>query len=244
MEVPNSQKKIRKRFFSSEKECAWLNRLGEDGYRLLYRQENSYTFELTEDRLYYSVEWLDCSPESEEGLALIQARAEEGATLETTYSLWAYFSSPAPLPLSDAAKKRNAVRYRNTAFIFFALDLITSVLIAYQFAIRGFLEKQSVFMEAPEYEAGSFFLAKLAQRILYGGEVLLYRYSKLFSGLFGETKATVALSILLPLAVIFAVMGAIWLNEWLRNRSLQSSQEEYKDAVQGTETSGEIALDR
>jgi|GEM_PF-2697457 len=244
MESATAQKKIRKRFFSSAKECAWLNQLGKEGYRLLYRQENSYIFELTEERLYYSVEWLDCSPESEEGNALIQERLDAGATLETTYSLWAYFSSAEPIPLSETARKRNAIRYRNTAFIFFALDFITSVLIAYQFAIRGFLEKQAVFMEAPEYEAGSFFLARLAQRILYGGEVLLYRYSKLFSGLFGETKATVALSVLLPLAVTFAVLGAVWLNEWLRNRSLELSQEESEDADQSTEASGEATIDR
>lgn len=243
MENSNPQKKIRKRFFSSANECAWLNEMGKKGYLLLYREENSYTFELTDDVLFYSVEWLDCSPESEDGEAMIQERFAQGASLATTYSLWAYYVSSCAIPVSESALQRNAVRYRNTAFIFFALDFIASLLIAYQFAIRGFLEKQSLFIEAPEFEKGANFLVNLAGRILYGGEVLLYRYAKLFVGLFGETKATMVLSILLPLAVIFAVLGAVWLNEWLKNRSMNITQEEPEDANKGTEASGETTCD-
>lgn len=229
MESLNPQKKIKKRFFSSVKECNWLNEQGKQGYRLLYREENSYTFEQTEGVWHYSVEWLDCSPDSEEGSAIIDSRESEGATLATTYSLWAYFVAEKPLALSETAQKRNAIRYRNTAFIFFALDFIASLLIAYQFAIRSFLEKQSLFLEAPEYEAGENIVVNLAKRIVYGGEVLLYRYTNLFKDWFGETKATMVLSILIPLAIIFAVLGAFWLNEWLKNRPETNLQEGMKN---------------
>ena len=244
MENMIPQKTIKKRFFSSVNECRWLNKLGKQGYRLLYRGENSYTFELTEAVLYYSVEWLDCSAESEEGRAIIEARSAEGATLATDYSLWAYFVSEQPISLSETAMRRNGIRYRNTAFLFFALDLIVSVLIAYQFAIRDFLETQSLFIEAPEYEKGANIITNIATRILYGGEVLLYKYAKLYSGLLGNTKATVVLSILIPLAVIFAVLGAFWLNEWLKNRPDNDEQEESADDDQRPEASGETACHR
>ena len=241
MESATPQKKIKKRFFSSVNECAWLNELGKQGYRLLYRTENSYTFELVDEVFYYSVEWLDCSSESEEGLAIIGERALQGSSLATTYSLWAYFISNQPIPLSAAALKRNAVRYRNTAIIFFALDFIVSVLIAYQFSIRNFLETQALFLEAPEYEAGSNIIVNLATRIVYGGEVLFYKYANLFSDLLGNTKATMALSILIPLAVIFAVLGAFWLNEWLRNRPENYVQEESLNVGKGSEASGKTS---
>ncbi|MBR5263964.1 MAG: hypothetical protein IKV50_04630 [Clostridia bacterium] len=229
MENANPTKKISKRFFSSVNECRWLNSLGKDGYRLLYRTENAYTFELTDETLYYSVEWLDCSPESEEGVGLIEARTAEGASLAATYSLWAYFVSTEPIALSEATQKRNAIRYRNTAFIFFALDFIASILIAYQFAVRSFLEKQELFLSAPEYEKGSNIILNIAKRILYGGEVLLHRYANLFTGWFGNTKATAVLSILIPLAIIFAVLGAVWTNEWLKNLPEKSTEEEPED---------------
>ncbi len=234
MEAMIPQKTIKKRFFSSVNECLWLNQLGKQGYRLLFRGENSYTFEMTDDVLYYSVEWLDCSPESENGLALISSHERKGEALATTYSLWAYFVSENPISLSDVAMKRNATRYRNTAFIFFALDFIASVLIAYQFAIRGFLETQSMLLEAPEYEKGANVLINIATRIVYGGEVLLYKYATLFAGLFGNTKATMVLSVLIPLAIIFSVLGAMWLNEWLKNRSSTELQEEAKNADERT----------
>jgi hypothetical protein len=143
--------------------------------------------------------------------------------------LWAYFVSSEPIPLSEAAQKRNAIRYRNTAFIFFALDFIASILIAYQFAVRSFLEKQELFLTAPEYEKGSNVILNIAKRILYGGEVLLHRYAKLFADWFGNTKATAVLSVLIPLAIVFAVLGAVWTNEWLKNLPEKSTEEEPED---------------
>ena len=235
-------KKIFKRFFSSQKECAWLNQQGAEGLLLLYRSESSYTFVQTEERWFYSVEWLDCSPESDRGEELIEARLEAGCTLAATYSLWAYFVSPEPIEVPADVRRRIAHRYRNTAFLLYAADAVAAILMAYHFAIRTFLETQQIFMEAPTMESSSNFIVNLARRLIYGGELILHRYSKLYANLFGDTKATTALSILVPLAIILAVLGALWTHEWLKNLPPKTDKEESEyDA--SAQVSGEASND-
>ena len=239
-EQTTPQKKIFKRFFSSQKECDWLNERGAEGLLLLYRSESSYTFEQTATRWFYSVEWLDCSPESDRGEELIGSRLEAGCILAATYSLWAYFVSEQAIEVPTDVRRRIAHRYRNTAFLLYAADAVAAILMAYHFAIRTFLETQQVFMEAPTMESSANFIVNLARRLIYGGELILYRYSKLYANLFGDTKATTALSILVPLAVILAVLGAFWTHEWLKNLPPKTNKEELPyDA--STQASGETA---
>lgn len=233
--------RIKKRFFSSIKECAWLNELGEKGFLLVSRKENSYTFEQTDKQLYYCVEWLDCSAKSEQAEEYISSLAEQGITLAATYSLWAYFVSETCIPESETAKKRTAIHYRNIAILLYSADAVVSIFIAYHLAIRGFLEKQYLFFEAPTREASSNLIINLCRRLFYGAELLLYRYEQLCANLFGETKATLALGILIPLAIALSVVGAFWLAEWQKNRSTKEKmREERCDAYQESETSGKI----
>lgn len=239
-EQTNPQKKIRKRFFSSRKECAWLNERGAEGLLLLFRDESSYIFEQTADRWFYSVEWLDCSPESDRGEELIEARVSAGCTLAATYSLWAYFVSKEAIVPPVDARKRTACRYRNTAILLYAADAIAAILTAYHLAIRTFLETQKIFLEAPVMEPASNFIVNLARRLIYGGELILYRYSKFCANIFGDTKATVALSILVPLTIILAVLGAFWTHEWIKNLPLKTVKEE-SDHDASTQAPGETA---
>jgi hypothetical protein len=37
------------------------------------------------------------------------------------------------------------------------------------------------------------------------------------------------LSVLIPLAIVFAVLGAVWTNEWLKNLPEKSTEEEPED---------------
>ncbi len=241
-EQTNPQKKIRKRFFSSQKECAWLNDRGAEGLLLLFRSENSYVFEQTEEHWFYSVEWLDCSPESDRGEELINARTADGCTLVATYSLWAYFASKEAIEPTADSRMRTAHRYRNTALLLFAADAVAAILTAYHFAIRTFLEAQAIFLEAPVMEPASNFIVNLARRLIYGGELILYRYSKFCSNFFGDTKATAALSVLVPLTVILAVLGAMWTNEWLKNLPPKTQKEEPEHDA-SAQASGETADD-
>ena len=213
------EKRIGKSFFSSVKECKWLNELGQQGYRLVYKRDGRYVFEVDEGKVwYYSVEWLDCAPESERAQAYIRSRGEEGAELAATFSLWAYFCSPEPIPERAESKKRTAVHYRNVALLLFLFDAITAVLIGYHFVIRGYLEKQGVLIKAPTLKTTGTFIVDLARRLVYGGKELLYRYGKLCSHLFGDTQATLVLGILIPLAVVLSIASAFWAAEWLKNR--------------------------
>lgn len=245
MTLPMAIERIRKRFFSSIKENRWLDSLGKKGYLLIFRKENSYTFEITEKQLYYSVEWLDCAPDSEEGEAHIAAYEKNGIHLTASYSLWAYFVSEKPITADTTARQRVAKRYRNTALLIYAFDVIAAVLIGYQFAIRDFLESNQVLLKAPTMESSSNIVINLCRRLLYGAEIILYRYGKLCANLFGETKASLALGILIPLAVTLSVLGGFWLAEWLRNRpeSDQKIVREEKHVCEKSEASGKIESD-
>ena len=235
-------KKIFKRFFSSQNECDWLNQRGAEGLLLLYRSENSYTFEQTAERWFYSVEWLDCSPESDCGEALIESRIEAGCTLAATYSLWAYFVSKQSIDVPTDVRRRIAHRYRNTAFLLYAAGVVSAILTAYHFAIRSFLEIQQSFLEAPVLESSSNFIVGLARRLIYGGELIWYRYSKFCANFFGDTKATGVLAILVPLTVLLAVLGALWTHEWLKNLPPKAEKEDV-DHDASTQAAGETADD-
>lgn len=240
------EKRIGKSFFSSVKECKWLNGLGQQGYRLIEKRDGKYVFEVDEAQAWhYCVEWLDCSPESQEGAAYIRSREEEGAKLAATFSLWAYFISEAPIPEREEGRKRTAVHYRNVALVLYLLDVITAVLIGYHFTIRAFLEKQGILLQAPELEKTGTFLVDLGRRLVYGAKELLYRYGMLCSKLFGNSKAALVLGILIPLAVIFSVAGAFWTVEWLKNRPAKKRVKAEEEGVKATdeqiEVSGEAA---
>ena len=238
-------KTIKKRFFSSRKECDWLNKLGGQGYLLIARTENSYTFEQTQKTLFYSVEWLDCSPECEDAANYIQAYKEIGVGLAATYSLWAYFVSSAPIEPSADACRRTAVRYRNTALWLCAADLITAVLVAYQFSVIPYLQANKVLFKAPTLESASNGFLQLLYRLWYGAEKILYYYTKLCSNLFGNTKATLALGILIPLAIVLSVLSALWIGEWIKNLPPKTklTEEENENVCQESEASGKTEND-
>jgi len=239
-DLPLEYKTIKKRFFSSAKECKWLNVLGEQGYLLISRTENVYTFELTSRKIFYSVEWLDCAPSCEEATAYIESYRLKGVSLATTYSLWAYFTSDQPIIPDDAACKRTAVRYRNTALWLCGANLITSVLIGYHFSIIPFLESNSVVFKAPVLETSGNIILKLAYRLWYGAEKIFYYYNQACSNLFGQTKASLTLGILIPLACVLSVLCALWIREWLRNEPPKTKleEEEMQDVCQESEISG------
>ena len=236
--------RVRKSFFSSMKECEWLNRLGQKGYKLVDRRDGRYDFEVDESQTWhYSVEWLDCSPKSEEGQAYIRSREESGAELAVVFSLWAYFVSPEPIPVCAEGKRRTAIHYRNVALLLYVFDAIAAALIGYHYVIRSFLETQKVFLTAPELKKSGNIIINLARRLVYGAKELLYRYGKLWGRLFGESKAALALGILIPLVIVLSVAGAFWTAEWLKNRpsKAQSPIGQGGESDEQTEVSGEAA---
>ena len=234
---------VRKSFFSSVKECEWLNGLGQKGYRLIGKKDGKYTFEVDElQTWYYSVEWLDCSPKSEDGQAYIRSRKENGVELAASFSLWAYFISHEPILVSEESKKRTAIHYRNIALILYVFDAVAAALTGYQFVIRSFLETQGILMTAPELKRSSNVFIDLARRLVYGAKRLLYLYGKLCGRLFGESQAALALGVLIPLAVILSIAGAFWTAEWLKNRPEKKRvepQEEQEATDEQSEVSGE-----
>ena len=233
-----------KSFFSSQKETAWLDEMGQKGCRLVERKDGRYFFEEEPGKqFYYRVEWLGCSPESEEGASYVASRAEVGETLCTSYSLWGYFLSETPIGESEEGRKRTAVHYRNTAILLYVFDAVAAVLAGYHFVVRDFLERQGLLLQAPTLKKSGTFLVDLGRRLAYGAKELLYRYAKLWSKVLGDTKATTVLAVLIPLVVILSVLGGLWAAEWRKNRPAKKpvaaeSEEEEKTDEQ-TEVSGE-----
>lgn len=233
--------RIRKSFFSSVKECAWLNGLGQKGYKLVNKKDGRYEFEVDESRIwYYSVEWLDCSPGSEEGQAYIRSREEGGAELMLTFSLWAYFVSPEPIPVCEEGRKRTAVHYRNIALLLYVFDAITALLIGYHFVMRSFLETQRILLEAPVLKLSGNAFIDIARRLVYGAKKLVYLYGKLCGRLFGESKAALMLGILIPLAIGLSIAGAFWTAEWLKNRPAKKCIDT-EEGVQATDEQSEVS---
>lgn len=229
------EKRVTKSFLSSVKECNWLNELGQKGYRLVSKRDGKYVFE--EDKLhtwYYSVEWLDCAPDSEKGQAYIRSREACGAELAATFSLWAYFISQDPIPVCDEGRKRTAVHYRNIALLLYLFDAIAAVLIGYHFMIRSFLEKQGVLLKAPELKKSGNVVIDLARRLVYGAKKLVYLYGKLWGRLFGESKASLVLGCLIPLVIVLSIAGAFWTAEWLKNRP-EKKRIETREEPEGTQ---------
>ncbi len=217
------QKRVKKYFFSSSKEQDWLNAYGQKGYRLVSKKDSRYTFEVEEGKIwYYRVEWLDCSPKSEQIQEYLRSYEDEGVFLTAAFSLWGYFCSEAPICAKEQGIVRTAKHYRNVAFLLYALDVVTTVLIGYQIAIRSFLETQELFIKAPALDKTGNVFMKLLHRIPYGAQLLFYRYTQLWARLFGNTRATAVLSVLIPLAVVLAVVGALWHTEWLKHRIVKT----------------------
>lgn len=236
---------IKKRFFSSIKECAWLNSLGQKGYSLVARTENSYTFAMKQHAVYYSVEWLDCSPECEESLAYIDSKNKDGIELAATYSLWAYFVSQQPISLARDAQTKIANRYRNAAIWLCVANLISAILTGYQLSIRPFLEANSVVPKAPVLETSENIILQLAYRLWYGAEKILYYYTRICSNIFGDTKAALALGILVPLCIVLSVLCALWIGEWIKNipPKENTGKEDELHVCQESETSGKTEND-
>lgn len=212
--METQERQLKKQFFSAKKECAWLNRLGEQGYRLTSRKDTKYSFEVCDGKVWhYDLEWLDMSAESEQAKDYLAMREKRGELLAATYSLWAYFVSEKPIAATCEGCKRTAAHYRNISIFLYFVDAVVAVLIGYQVYIRSFLETQGILMKVPVMtEAENWFL-KILYRIAYGGKLLFHRYNELWAKLFGETKATMLLGIMIPLAVILTVIGAWLLSE-------------------------------
>ncbi len=211
--------RVAKSFFSSRRENEWLDEMGQKGRRLVEKKDGRYFFEEeAEKKFYYRVEWLDCSPESEEGASYVASRAEAGEVLCASYSLWGYFLSETPIAESEEGRRRTAVHYRNTAILLYVFDAVAAVLAGYHFVVRDFLARQGLLLQAPVLKKSGTFLIDLARRLVYGVKELLYCYAKLWSKVLGDTKATAVLAVLIPLVLILSVLGGLWAAEWWKNR--------------------------
>ena len=235
----------RRFFFSADKETSWLNGLGQNGLRLVMREDHKYEFEKTEDKVwYYAVEWFDNAADSEQMQPYLERRAGEGVTLCASWSLWGYLVSETPIAPDEEMLSRTAKHYSNPAWFLFLLDAVALFVLYFQLKARPILEKNGVTLTSPVRSASDNPIKGFFLRLLYGGKVLLYKYGKFWSRFFGDSQAATVIGIILPLLLIFSVIAFVRLYESCkysdRRKKLIKERKE-KEALQDTEKEADHA---
>lgn len=198
----------RRFFFSVTKETAWLNEMGAQGYRLESRKDHKYRFAHTENRVWhYRVEWMDNAADSEQMQSYLDGREAQGAAIAAVWSLWVYFVSEGPIPANEEMLRRNVKHYRNIALFAGILMLAAIALFIDQLSQRAVLEEHGLKITAPTFDSSEQPIVWFCRRLVYGAQVLLYYYSKLWSRVFGNTRATTVLGILIPVILLLGVIA-------------------------------------
>ena len=223
------QKKFRQEFFSVQKEQEWLNQRGGEGYMLLEKRDSTYIFELFEgERFCYLIEWLDCAPDSDAGMACVEAHEARGERMVFSAKCWAYFMKRGEQPQTDAAAaQRNAGHYGNIAYFWYILTAVGAALCAYNFYYCSFFAREGIAgspisLLSVASSAEGFFNAVLVfgRRIVNGCVRVLNWYFDLWQPLLGTTPAAKVLAFALPLTAAAAVVATLYYRENCRLKKL------------------------
>ena len=221
--------KVLYRIFPSKSfECKWLNKMGKMGYLLKSKSKAKYVFSLEKDKkFYYSIEYLDMAPKSEEAKSYIESREKNAEYIVALKRHWAYFRKVgSPIELSKEAYKMNCAVYFWRMLYLYFFAICSTVVCGYQaFAIR-FLERVSLetsgqirefLIVAPD---PNFFQAiiNLFRRLINAFLELLNKYFAFCSKLFGESDAVSVIAILAPLAILLFILGGINLDKYITNK--------------------------
>ena len=219
------EKAIFKVFFSKSKENDWLNSLGKQGYLLTKISDSRYFFTVSEDKVYsYSIEYLNCSPNSSSAEEYMLGRKEQGIYPIITGKNWMYFASECTDINTDAeVHKKNSIFYFWRWLYSLLLSVLGAVVIGYQaFASRFILEVGHTgngHIKITEVSGNSFgdAFAKMWNGIL---SFIDKTYLELFRNIFGESDAVFVLAVAVPLVIISSVYFTFNFDEYLIQRKL------------------------
>lgn len=231
------KKSFFKVFFSKEKETDWLNSLGQEGYLLTGIYDSKYVFEQAEDqKIYYSIEYLVASPQSEEAKTYIDFRLSQGVNPVVSSGNWVYFVSK-----KGEVKKNSLIYNKNAKFYFWRslyllfFGLCGAILSGYQFFAIDYLKKightgngqirNMLDMSQSGPLSGLFNALKTFANFLFE---LLNKYFKLWTNVLGKSDAVAVLSILLPVTVILLVIAGFNINEYILYKTKAKKSKNFK----------------
>ncbi len=216
-------------FFSKLKEEKWLNEMGQKGYLLDHISNCRYYFFVFENETFnYCIEYLDCSPKSEDAERYFEIRKSDEIIPIVEGNNWVYFvKKTSAVPVVSEALKLNSKFYFWRSLYCFLISFVSSVLFGYQlFAIDFIMDAGHVGdgrIDLLTAEGSSFgaILSRAWNGIL---EFINNTYIALFRMIFGESDAVFVLSLSVPLAIIFTILFAMNFNEYLLYKSLLKKQ--------------------
>lgn len=227
------QKKCLKVFFSKLKECAWLNKMGASGYRLVKISDSKYVFEHSEEhKYYYSVEYLDNSPQSDTAIEYYESRKEEGIQPVIIAGNWVYFlREDNKIECDPEVYKQNSIFYLPRVLYLFFFALVGCLVNGYQFYCIGYLDKighisdELVITPQGIEDAKTIFdtILNSAKNLLNHLINLANGYFKIWFGIFGENDAIAVISVILPITIVLIVLACFNLDEYLKHRKLYKS---------------------
>ncbi len=222
------EKKIFKIFFSKEKELKWLNSMGNNGYLLNSINDSNYTFTVSEDTKYfYSIEYLSCSPQSNEAVDYFNKRKPEGIMPLVSSGNWVYFAKPNYDFSSDPEiYRKNSVFYfwKMLYLAFFAV--CGAVLCGYQAFAVGYLKRLGYtgngqireMLEITDKDTAFEGLFNVLKGIVNFFLSLVNIYISFWTKIFGESDAVAVISIAIPILLIVLYFLSFNIDCYIENK--------------------------
>lgn len=227
------QTSIFKVFFSKEKEEKWLNSMGEKGYSLVSINDSKYQFDINEENTYnYSIEYLSCSPRSEDAILYFKSREEDAIFPIVSSGNWVYFSK------KDGNIVKNSDVYKNNSMFYFwrALYMLFfgfcgAVVCGYQAFAIGFLERightgNGMISKTFEMSKSTNVLNKVLNVLKKIGNIffkMINKYFEFWTNILGESDAVAVISVVAPLTALLLVLGALNLKRYISYRKLSKT---------------------
>ncbi len=212
-------------FFSKIKENKWLNQLGQSGLLLEKISDSKYIFtESKNKKYYYSIEYLDCNPESDSAQALISEYRDQGIVPIVSAGNWVYFvSETKEIPRSKITLKNNSIPYLWRAIYFLFFAICGAVVCGYQLFAVYFLDKighlsDGVINHLNFDSSGTSFdsvldiVVKPFNAVI---NILNKYYLSFITDIFGANDAVIVIAMLLPIVIALVAFGALNLSEYL-----------------------------
>lgn len=211
-------------YFSKIKETKWLNQLGQSGLLLEKISDSKYIFsENKNKKYYYSIEYFDCNPESEDAVSVFREYKEKGIFPIVTSGNWVYLvSETSAIAQSKLVSKKNSIPYFWRAFYTLFFAICGAVVCGYQFFAVSFLDKIShlsdgVLNHLNFESSGTAFdkiLALVVKPVNLFIDLLNNSYLSFITKIFGENDAIVVIALLLPIVIALTALGAYNLSEY------------------------------
>ncbi len=217
-------------FFSKIKERKWLDKMGDDGYRLTKIKDSKYFFSHSDEHKYkYSIEFLDTSPQSECAEEYYIELEKDGIKPILTSGNWVYFiKSNGNIVHTADVYKKNGIFYlwRSIYLLFFAV--FGAIVCGYQAYAAKFLpymghtsDGKLSLLEIKDSESVLVEMLNIVKNWVNNiFEFLNGGYFGIFRNFFGNTDAAVVIALILPIVIILTVLFALNFDQYLEYRSL------------------------